>query len=175
MEVIGKLKVTRFAQTEPGDLLMYTARDGLFPAMTVTDPTNDGDRLVVIIGADFPQGMKYPSLMTPSATTVISFGKDYTLRLPSRVKGWVTAEPPDNVNCLVLADDGRLFLRANYGPLEEFRPCYIDMDSGEIQTDRDARRYVVPAGIRAFAVEWDLLTIEKEPRSILSNGNKKGG
>jgi hypothetical protein len=167
MEVVTKPKVTRFAQTQPGDLFMYPHPGGLSLAMSVTDPANDGDRVAVIIGPVFPQGTTRPTIVTPPGTTVISFGKNYTLRLPSQVKGWLTTEPSDDVNCIVVTDQGT-FIRANYGALDEFRSCYIDMESGEIQTDKNARAYIVPLGIRAFAIEWELLTAEKDMRSILS-------
>jgi hypothetical protein len=99
---------------------------------------------------------------------VISFEKNYTIRLPSHGGGWLTVEPPVDISCIVITDPGGIFFRANYGALDEFRPCYINMENGEIQTDRNARAYIVPPGIRAFAVEWELLTAEKEARPILS-------
>lgn len=168
MEVLSKPKVVRFAQTQPGDLFMYAFGAGLFVAMTVTDPANDGDRAIVVLGPELPQGMAHPSLVTPSATTVVSFGKDYKLRLPCHAGGWMTKEPPDDVNCIVVTDEGGIFFRANFGGLEEFRACYIDMEKGEIKTDKSARSYIGPSRLCAFAVEWELLTVETEARPILS-------
>jgi hypothetical protein len=60
MEVLSKLKVTRFAQTKPGDLFMFSHDSGTSVAMSVIDPANDGDKVVVVLGPDFPQGMKRP-------------------------------------------------------------------------------------------------------------------
>ena len=56
MEVLSKPKVIRFAQTKPGDLFMFPLDSGLSVAMSVTDPANDGDKVVVVLGPDFPEG-----------------------------------------------------------------------------------------------------------------------
>src|ERR1035437_3469950 len=151
MDVLSKPTVTRFAQTKPGDLFMFPHRDGLAIAMSVIDPASDGDKLVAILGPQFPEGMTRPSLVAPPGTTVISFGKEYTLRLPSQVTGWVVTVPSDDVACIVVTEPGTVFIRANYAGLHEFRPCYIDVATGEIQTDRNSRTYSMPPGIRAFA------------------------
>ena len=168
MNVPLKLNVTRFSQTEPGDLFMFPHSDGLSIAMTVTDPANDGEKLVVILGPDFPRGMIGPSLMTPPGTTVMSFGKEYTISLPCEVEGWLMNVPSDDVSCLIFTDQGKIFIRANYRLPDRFRPCYIDMQNGEIHTDKFMREYIMPRGDRAFAVKWELMTTEKKPRTILS-------
>jgi hypothetical protein len=44
--------------------------------------------LIVPLGPRFPDGLDRPSLVGMPAANVISFGKEYVLRLPTRPEGW---------------------------------------------------------------------------------------
>jgi hypothetical protein len=115
-----KLTVTRFAQLQPGDLFIHPYEDGGFVAIKVKAP--DGDMLFVPIGPRFPHGLAYPSLLPEPAATVISFGKEYVVRLP---ESWRSELPPPEKHCIVLAEGGA-YVRANFIPRDEgYKPCYI--------------------------------------------------
>jgi hypothetical protein len=48
--------------------------------------------------------------------------------------------------------------------------CYVDLATGVILTRGPGRSQVyvsIPSGVAAFAMRWELLTAETEPREIL--------
>ena len=168
MNVAPRLTVTRIAQLQPGDLFVLPYGDAGCIAMKVRDP--DGDELIVPLGPVLPDGLPHPSLITAPAATVISFGKDFTLRLPSRPGAWRLAEPTPDIHCLVVTEQG-VYVRANFVPGQgKYQPCYIDMAAGAVVTDgRGAfQSYVPPPGHKGFAIEWEILTAEAEPRLIFT-------
>jgi hypothetical protein len=169
VEIIRNPNVTRFGQLQPGELFFFAHQTGLCVALAVSDPANDGDKLAVPLGPIFPAAISCPTLMELSGTTVISFAKNYLFRLPASADGWLVAEPPPERTCFLVTDDG-IYLRANFAPRgSDFRPCYIDITSGVICADQSRRQYTRPRGIPAFAVRWEILTDEKEPRLIMSS------
>jgi hypothetical protein len=170
MDIIPKLNIDRFAQLSAGDLFIFAHDAGACVAIKVMDPNSDGDTLVLPLGPAFPPNIICPTLMAPQGLTAISFEKDYTLRLPSLPRGWLAHEPAPDKHCLVVTQKG-VFIRANWSaPNDQFRPCYVDIDSGAVVASSGGyRQYPKPAGIAAYAIEWTLLTNEKDhPRVILA-------
>jgi hypothetical protein len=164
MMIAPKLVVTRYAQLEAGDLCIFPDGDASFVALKVQKP--DGDILVVPIGPRFPGGFEDPSLIDAPAATVLSFGKEYTLQLPTRPESWSFETPGPQTHCIVLTAEGA-FLRVNFGLQGQgFRPCYIAMATGTIVQHR--MEYIAPPGLKGFVLEWELLTNEAEPRRILA-------
>jgi hypothetical protein len=162
------LAVTRFAQLQPGDLFILPYEEGGFVALKVSAP--DGDMLMVPIGPSFPDGLPYPCLVAEPASTVISLGKKYALRLPTRPEGWRLAPPGPQIHCIAVTEEGA-FVRASFVPPEDgYKPCYIALETGAIVTAGSGRLqpYVAPRGPLAFAVEWELLTQEAKPQRILA-------
>ena len=152
MNIVPRLSVTRIAQLQPGDLFVLPHGDEACIAMKVREP--DEAELMVALGPVLPDGLAHPSLITASAATVISFGKDFTLRLPSRAGAWRSVEPSPEIHCLVVTDQG-VYVRANFVRREgRYKPCYIDMAAGLVVTDgRGAfQNYVAPPGHRGFAM-----------------------
>jgi len=156
MEVSPKLVVTRFAQLDAGDLFMYRLRGDACVGMVVEDPTANGERLQLPLGPTFPQGITGPTVLIAEAVTVVSFGKDFHLRLPVHPGGWVDAEPPSDRHCVVVGSTG-IYLRANRSPIQfggdKFRPCYIDMATGLINITGSGAfgEFAVPSGAKAYA------------------------
>jgi hypothetical protein len=166
MDITPKLKVDRFAQLASGDLFIFTHENGSCVALKVEDPANDGDKLILPLGPTFPAKIICPTLVGPQSMTVISFERDYILQLPPQASGWLTNEPSPDKHCLVVTDNG-IYIRANWSrPDEPFRACYVDIKSGSIRAN--ASQYAKPVGTPAYAIEWALLTNEKDPRAILS-------
>ncbi len=173
MEIITAPVATRFAQLKPGELFIFPHHAGSCVALAVGDPTDVGVTLALPLGPTLPPGMAQPTLVAPESMTVISFGTDYVLRLPCVASGWVLAEPSPDISSILLAD-GDTYLRANFAARSHgFRPCYIDIKRGEIQADQARREYTIPNGIKAFAIEWEILTIERKARVILQCGGAK--
>jgi len=165
MLIAPQLAVTRFAQLRPGDLFIYPYGEDAFVALKVMAP--DGDMLFMPMGPGFPDGLTYPRLLHEPAATVISFGKDYILRLPTRPKSWRSEPPPAETHCIVMAEDGA-YVRASFVPEKMgYRACYVALGSGTIATDGSST-YSAPRGHMSFALEWEMLTQEAKPRQILA-------
>ena len=171
MEITPDLKVTRFAQLAPGDLFICPHGDVAFVAMVAKDPTEDGEKVMVPLGPVFPDGVNGPSLVRRARTTVIAFGKEYALRLPTHARGWRANEPASDISCILVTENGA-YLRANFRPPQhgEFSACYIDIATGLVQTTGTGpqQQFAPPRGLAAFAVAWEIVTTEKEPRMILA-------
>jgi hypothetical protein len=160
MEFMTKPTVTRFDELEPGEIFIFSHEAGLCAALAVFDPTNGSAKWILPLGPPFPNRMTCPTLKAGSGELVISFRKDYILRLPSSAQGWLTQEPSHETTCFMVTQQG-VYLRANFDPFRTtFRPCYIDIESAKICADQNG--YTRPNGICAFAVQWDILTAEKK-------------
>jgi hypothetical protein len=175
MEILMKPKIMRFSQTEPGDLFIYEHSNGTSVALTVWCPIHD-EKLAVVIGPNLPDDKQWQTLIIGPESHVISFDKNFCIRLPSRPRGWRTSEPPPNVHCFLVMASGEIFLRADYrtgsqltsGTPNRFMPCYISLDTGKIASNPQNRDYIAPTGYRAFAIEWEIISNETLPRTILS-------
>src|SRR5665213_452969 len=88
MEVTPKMRVTRFEKLEPGDLFIYLTDEGsCFALKTAT--TKDGDPSdILVLGPNFPYETKESMLLRWQPTTVVSFGKDYKIILPTKPSAW---------------------------------------------------------------------------------------
>lgn len=169
MRVTPGVLPTRFSQLKGGNLFLFEESSRLHVALTVVDPTSNGDKLILPIGSNLPRGMKWPTLLSSQALTVVSFGGEFTLRLPTKPDSWAISEPKPEIQS-VLVVGGRPYFRANFSPHEgNFRACFVDMESGEIFSNRNDLHggYIQPAGPTAFAIEWEIVTAEDEPRPIV--------
>ena len=168
MQLTPRLTVTRFAQLQPGDSFIYPYGDGTCVALKVKEP--DRDMLVLPLGPAFPDGLGYPSLLSEPSATVISFGKDYILRLPAGPEGWTIQPPLPQTQCIVVTEQGA-YLRANFLPAGQgYKPCYVALETGAIVTAGPGRSqgFIAPSGHLGFAIEWEILTQEKDPCRILA-------
>jgi hypothetical protein len=170
MNVQPPLHFCRFGDLAPGDLFIYLHGAGSCVALKAVDPTQNGEPLILPFGPAFPLSSNGPYLLRHRGGDVVSFGKEYILRLPSHAAGWSLSEPGQNILCILASDEG-YFIRGNHADVPgEFLPCYIDMATGRIQaTDRGwLSEFIRPHGLRAVALEWELLTTEPKPRLIFS-------
>lgn len=176
LKIEPKLRLCEFEELSPGDLFIYFHDNGSCVALKVEDPTQNGEKLIVPFGPAFPRSLNGPNLLQGRQENVISFGKDYVLRLPSYAEGWSRSEPSANVPCILKTSDSS-FLRTNFSPrIEEFLPCYIDMSTGLIHSDtgRLQDQFTRPRGVRAVAVDWELMTTERKPRLIFVQRSSRG-
>ena len=171
MDITPNLVATRFAELNSGDLFVCPDEAGPYVAILTTDPTANGNKLALRLGPTFEPNTQFPALKScPPSLTVLSFGKDYSLRLPCNTSGWLNTEPSEGP-CLLLEQD-KLFLRGLVG-FYGVRPtlCYVGVQDGVIYTVRSAsgRNELSHPGLEcACAVEWAFLTTESLPRVILS-------
>ena len=123
---------------------------------------------MLVFGPDFPEGVTCPYLTNFRNITVVSFGKDYTLKLPVAAAAWTDRPPPNGSGCILTTDAGT-FVRALIGGGVP-GICYIDLSSATIYSTGAGvfEKYAIPPGILAFATDWQLMTNETEPRKIFS-------
>lgn len=172
MEITPALRATRFSQLKAGELFIFPNGPASAVALAAADPTRDGDMVMIPLGPGLRPEM-VARIMEPQHSDVLSFGTDYEVRLPAAPRGWSIEMPPAEKPCFILTagpSDQKLFLRANFSPDAEFRPCYIDMKEGRILASASQLRpaFLIPPNIFGYAVEWALLTRESKPRVILS-------
>jgi hypothetical protein len=101
MEIIPAVKSMQLAQLEPGDLFIVHDDTGSYVALAVKYP-NKSDPLQLVIGPATTEISESPILTVfPSHITVVSFAKEYILRLPCEPKAWLPVEPPSGP-CVVI-------------------------------------------------------------------------
>jgi hypothetical protein len=170
MQPTPKLRVARFAELKPGELFVYEARRVSHVALAVRNSAQD-EMLILPLGPTLPEYMTYPTLFNDPGTTVVSFGKDFALRLPVAPDAWSSEAPSPEVNAVALNKDGA-FLRCNFSTHpRDFQPCYVDLTTGDVVVNQPghAARFVKPPGILAYATSWSLTTLEDPARVILDS------
>ncbi len=169
MEVSPALALTRFEKLNPGDLFLSRHSNGFTIALVVTlNPIADDAKLIFPLGPTFSPDAPIASVVPPppGRFCVLSFGAQYTLRLPIRADAWTTKEPQSLDPCVLVAEDGT-YLRANF--LSGGR-CHVRAKDGRIlaTTQGYPARFEHPLGECLYALRWEIVTVEDPPRTILS-------
>ena len=165
-----RLRACRFSQLSGGDLFVFMHGSGSCIALKVVDPTGNDDPLLMPFGPAFPGELDGPYLLPRQNADVISFGKEYVLKLPTHAEGWSQSEPDRETLCILITTEG-YFIRANSADRPgEFRPCYVDLTTGRIQANENGlhREFTRPRGASGIAIEWEMVTTEPEPRLIFA-------
>ncbi len=176
MQTIPELRVSRFAQLDSGDLFLWRHAERASVGIVATNPIENGQKLILSLGPDFPQNVIGPLLLDPNGTTVVSFGKEYVLRLPVQPRGSLDTLPASDIRCILVTETG-VHIRVNGGLRPgQFHPCYVDLSTGLIVTRGSgaSQEFATPSGIPAFAVQWEIVTTEKKPRVILAYSSVHG-
>jgi hypothetical protein len=131
LNIEPKLQITRFKQLSPGALFIFHQKKQAIVGLKVV--VDGGDELVLPLGPEDIPGHGPARLIQPNGMTVISFGKDYVLRLPTDAEGW-SAEMPDGNTIAVVIEGGKAFFRANNSRItDKFDPCYVSISDGKLQ------------------------------------------
>jgi hypothetical protein len=160
MEVTPKMRAARFEKLEPGDLFIYlTDRRSCFALKT--EKTNDGDPSdILVLGPDFPYDAKESMLLRWQPTTVVSFGKDYKIVLPTKPSEWFLDGNVRTAVCLAVCDED-VYVCTNGGPSpNRFFQCFVEVKTGKIIENR------LP-GIVAYTNRWDIALPGAELKTIL--------
>jgi hypothetical protein len=175
MVIAPKLRAARLPQADPGALFLVRDDTGSYVALAVKGP-HEGDRLVLVLGPPSPEVPEVPVLTNFSLdTVVVSFGKEYTLRLPCDVKAWLPAGPRVG-QCVVLSGD-KVYVRGRY--YRQFNQAihvYVGIEDGLLVVNRSGE-FAHPSGRSddcAYSVDCAFLTVEKDPRVILSLSGASG-
>jgi hypothetical protein len=163
-----KIRVERFAKLQPGELIRFEINGISSIGLVCNYQDDEPEKLLLLLGPKFPTPVSHPTLVKLNITAV-SFGKDFLLRLPVDPSSWSEAEPNFDCNCLMVISD-EIYFRA-YGSSDPrgFVPCFINAKTGVVQvaSGLPPGRYERPVGTAAYALSWEILTAELEPRLIL--------
>jgi len=133
MEIIPAARTVRYEQLEPGEIFLFA--EGRTYALKAR-PQGDGDRnKMVLLGPSFLNGQG-SSLVGWQATTVLSFGKNCTIFLPTDPNAWAR-EPVDQSQVWLAVADDRIFVCTNGAAVPQlYFPCFVDVQTGEIVEGR---------------------------------------
>jgi hypothetical protein len=149
MKISPPLTVTRMARLQPGDLFLYLNGNQSCVAVRVTDPEDRDDVIWMSIGPAFPGAHAAPEFHNQIRETIVSFGKNYQLRLGSRPASWGPDHPTENDIYVGVTETGTYFcasVSVLNGGLR--RQCFINVETGALAFERPA--------IIAYAKEWTI-------------------
>jgi hypothetical protein len=164
------LRSCRFNQLTAGDLFIYMHDNGSCIGLKVVDPTDNDEPLLLPFGPTFPNGLDGPYLLPRQNANVISFGKEYVLKLPVHAEGWSQLEPTKKHSAFLQLAKHISFEQIVLIDPVTFRACYVDLMTGRIQVKENGwhREVMRPPGAMGVALEWGLMTTEPEPRVIFA-------
>jgi hypothetical protein len=164
-----KIRVERFAKLQPGELIRFEVQGVSSIGLVCDYQDHEPEKLLLLLGPNFPNPYNYPTLVKLNLTAV-SFGTNFLLRLPVDLTSWSEAEPNFDCNCLMVIGD-EIYFRANGSPdhTRGFVSCFINARTGVVQVTSGLPpgRYARPIGTAAYALSWEILADELEPRLIL--------
>jgi hypothetical protein len=168
IEVSPKLMADRFDQFQPGDLFLFQLRsDEPGVALVAEAPSRNGEKMSLVFGPRLPgsdvAGPRLTNALGPDVAGA-SFGKEFSIKLPVDAAGWTRKEPAHNCPTLLVMG-AKIYFRATW----EYDLYFIDASNGLVESQAgiplDQSR--VPRGPYLFAVAWEIVTTEPEPRCIL--------
>jgi hypothetical protein len=166
---VPRLKVERFAQLEPGELFLFEHSSVRCVGFVCDYRDPDPTKLLLVLGPEYPGEIKSPTLLNINVTA-ISFGKEFSIVLPVDRHQWCEDEPRHDHHCLLVTNAG-IFFRADgaISPHQGFVSCFVNAATGivEVINSPSPGTYARPRGTAAYALSWEIITTESEPRSIL--------
>ena len=150
MEIVPPVTVARFEKLEPGDLFLYTHDSGSSVALK-TGPLLEGDPSgLVLLGPTFPHEMKESFILPWQQTTVVSFGKSYSLILPTDPTSWFLSGDKRKPVCLAVSGS-EVYVCTNGGisPVH-FLQCFVELRTGKFIAN------CLP-GIVAYTNHWKIV------------------
>jgi hypothetical protein len=159
MEIIPAVRAVRYEQLEPGDLFLFVEQ-GTY-ALKARQKSPGARNEMVVLGPNFMEGGG-PYLLGWQATTVLSFGKDFSILLSSNPSEWV-GRPGDRSQVWLAIGEEKTFICANGGTSSEhYVACLVDIETGEI-LERQSPGHVLYTNV------WEIAALGSShpPRTIL--------
>jgi hypothetical protein len=162
MDVIPPVRATRFEQLDAGDLFLILDAGTPSYAIKTARPSNGDRSSMVLLGPTFVQDVKESFIAPWRSTTVLSFGKNFSILLSANPTAWSSSGPGREPVCLAIAENDT-FVCTNGGMSpEHYLPCFVEVKTGVIVERR-------PSGSIAFTTTWEiaLLSANGPPFSVL--------
>jgi len=169
MEISLKVRATRFAQVEAGDLFLMRNDTGAYVALAVEGgPRQQDDLMMLLLGPPSDKTPEIPKLTYLSRDwSIVSLGKSYELRLPCDSEDWLSAEP-QKLHPLVVLEEEKLYIRARFNFAGQSATVYVDINKGKLRLDGSGN-FIRPDHHCAYVLKWSLWTVEQPaPQAILS-------
>ncbi len=132
MEFIPPIRTERFEQLEPGELFLFMNHNHKFFALKTQQPSTGDKSQLVLLGPNFPESVTESFLLPWQAATTVSFGKNYSIVLPTDAASWSLDGPNRQPVCLAVAND-RPYICTNGGQSpSHFFQCFVDMKTGAV-------------------------------------------
>lgn len=136
MKTYPKIKIDRYDKLEPGDL--FSAELHQIPFLALKCAKNkDGDPSeFVALGPAFPYAAHEAFLMPWDGFTAVSYGKDFSIILPTAAGAWREQAERRKPVCLALCEN-ELYICVNgaKSPQQHF-PCFVHIATGKIIENR---------------------------------------
>jgi hypothetical protein len=162
MKIVPPIRTERFEKLEPGELFLFMEHDYQFYALKTQQPSSGDRSQFVVLGPTFPERFTEAFLLPWAATTALSFGKEYSILLPTNAASWSSNGPNREPVCLAIAED-KPYVCVNGGPSpSNFFQCFVDMETGAI-IERNLPGHPVFTNTWEIAISQD----HQRPRSIV--------
>lgn len=162
MDIIPPVKVARFEQLEPGDLFIFMDRVEKSYAIKTQQPRNGDRSQMVLLGPVFPQDVSESAIVGWQPVTTLSFGKNYSILLPTDSKSWSLSRLDQTSVCLAIADGEAYVCTNGAAYARDYFRCFVEVGTGKI-LERS------PPGEIAYTTDWEIavLSAKHPPRTIL--------
>jgi hypothetical protein len=133
MQIVPALNVQRFEQLDPGDLFILISGSERFYALKTMPPT-DGEKVqMVVLGPRFIAGENESFLLNWQASTVLSYGKQFSVVPSSQPEHWLEDGNRRTPVCLAISAD-QAYICANAGhSRSEYAPRYVNISTGAVE------------------------------------------
>jgi hypothetical protein len=162
MEIIPPLRMTPFSEVQPGDLFLFLDGRSQFYALKTLPPKSGSKVTMVMLGPSFLADVNESFLLPFDPAEVLSFGKDFSILLPTQATDWVWSSRDRTPVWLGVAGSD-LFICANSGESpQDYYPCFVNVRTGEI-----VKRSL--PGVSVYTNKWEIAVLRANhpPRTIL--------
>lgn len=162
MQVSPTVSVARFEQLQPADLFVLLGHSGPCYALKTAQPANGDRSEMVLLGPTFPHAIEESVVVPWDAATVVSYGQNYTLLLPTEPSAWFEEGNTRTPACLTISGSDVFICTNGAGRIGHFFQCFVNLRTGEIVENR------LP-GVCAFTRSWGIVAegAGREPCSML--------
>ncbi len=157
MKMIPAARAVRYEQLEPGELFLFVD-EGTY-ALKCRQEEGERNKMLVLGPSFMDAGGPY--LVGWQGLAVLSFGRDFSILLPSAPEAWAPRPADPSQVWLTVAED-RTFVRANIGPsAQHFVGGYVDLETGQVHERI--------RGSALFTDTWEIAVLgaNNPPRTIL--------
>lgn len=150
MQVAPEVSVMRSEQLQPADLFILLGQSSPCYALKTAKSANSQRSEMVLLGPTFPHNIKESVIVPWDAATVVSYGQNYSVLLPTEPSAWFEDGDTRAPACLAISGDDVFICTNGAESAVRFFQCFVNLRTGEILENR------LP-GVRAFTRSWEIV------------------